>query len=111
MIASKFLIMCFMCILFLCEYCLKYNCQTIHVLYYPRFPSPWNCLNALWQYAHFCSELYKRTTITRDKLDEYYKLILRDQPQATWPPYNYESLKLILKPAYEQMKGNNKYES
>ena len=42
----------------------------------------------------------------RDKLDKYYKLILRDQPQATWPPYNYEPLKLILKPAYDEMKGN-----
>ena len=51
------------------------------------------------------SQLYKRTIIPKDKLEWYYKQILLDKPLGSWPPYNYEPLKLVLAPAYNQTKG------
>ena len=57
----------------------------------------------------FFSQLYARTIIPKDKLEWYYEQILLDKPLGSWPPYNYESLKLLLTPAYDQTKGKLTY--
>ena len=39
------------------------------------------------------------------KLQGYYSMILQERPVGTWPPCNYEILKQILQPAYDNAKG------
>ena len=50
-------------------------------------------------------ELKAKEAIPGDKLDWYYKQILQDKPLGSWPPCNFASVKEMLKPAYDKMKG------